>query len=167
MFRKMPLIILIFTCLGTTFAFNCELPTDCRIEVKKYSENELGNEQIRMDKNYYIIKCSVNNRFQFSYKEPVLHKQNEYCLLNTRKNNSTFSDTEIIEFQWPKTNDLQILDRTFNIEKALNYTRYFYYFTDLVFIGLKGIDINLWPKSSVILNSSVNLFFITFTSIRN
>ena len=67
---------IIFACLlvntlriEITSAYDCNLPSDCILETKKYEVNQFGNEKTVCDLDCKEIKCKPDRGFQFRFIE--------------------------------------------------------------------------------------------------
>jgi hypothetical protein len=93
------------------------------------------------------VKCIVKDsgyKFDFDSLNPF-----RSCLINENSNRSE----ERVIIEWPRKNSI-ILDKLFDLPKLLLYLEYFRAYSDLYFVNLKGIAIDLnGTNSGIILNN--------------
>ena len=137
-------LIIVYYCLfsngPTTNAFNCHLPNGCRLErgyiEDNYEMNENGNRF-----NFFIICDIKNDKFVFEFKDPLTFIDGGKCIIEDNHKNK-------IIFRWT-SNDLTILDTTFNFINMLRYISKIKFQTDVHFWSLKGFDLNFLGKKPI------------------
>ena len=140
------------------FTFDCNLPNGCYIQQRKYDINEYSYEKNLFNDNFQAIICTPLRGFQFRFE--VNDMTNKTCIIND------FYKYEVVLFKWPKNRKLIILDKSFNVPNMLEYLTYFYWYINVHFVNLRGIDINLSDTETSIMenNPSVKAFiFIAST----
>ena len=120
---------------------NCSLPNECFIQRINYDSNEFTYEKDIIRIEYYAVKCVIkDSSYKFEFKNLSKLKSCEI--------NSYNKDRVIIES--PRTAPF-VLGRSFDLPNLLTYLKFFNWFTDLYFINLKGIGIDLNNKNDDII----------------
>ena len=136
-------IFLLCLFIQSTNSFNCYLPEKCRLEHVYTNYFDIYEKDTSISETE--ITCDVNDdRFTFRFKEPTPQlNTSEKCFLNY----SSHYNLPSITFKWTSTNEMNILDKRFNITNALRYLNdYFdieeYYIVN--FWDVKGFDVNIF-----------------------
>ena len=140
--------MIVFLCFfihntnGYINRFNCYLPEKCRFE-DVYIDNDSHEKDT--SKTEIKILCDINeDRFTFRFKEPTPQfNTSQKCLFDYRY---PYERSSII-FRYTSTNEMNILDKRFNLTNALRYFNDYFDIKDYYIINfwdLKGFDVNIF-----------------------
>jgi hypothetical protein len=144
-------------------AFNCRLPEKCRIE-NVYSSLHFYYLNQKEFNIYEGVMCDVNEKFEFTFKNPIMTTNDEKCFTDNYFNRYNYFNYVI--FRW--TNDLEILEKRFNFTNLMSYLSFFKPLVHLILWGVKGFDVRFLDENhytsensliSVILLSDCRLNF--------
>ena len=147
MFETVIFIHLTFL-ISTSLAFNCKIPSGCKIGNVHFPASLFGYEKTSVEIKGLL--CEIRDeQFQFNYPMPwpilkPIYKEDlkfeDECNINEHVN---FKD--VIEFRFHNN---FVLNKHFNITNLFSYLSYFRYQTNAIFTNLNGFEIYILNDSN-------------------
>ena len=151
MFEIINFIYLLFLLISMSSAFNCKLPSGCKIGNVHHPFNLFGYEKTSLE--IPGLLCDIRDeQFQFKYPMPwpLLKPYDENDIKPEDQCEIDAKYRSLIEFRFH--NNL-VLNRHFNLTNLLDYLYYFRKYNSAIFVNLNGFELDILNDSNQ--NSSI------------
>ena len=150
--------IVIFTAfiISTSSAFNCKIPSGCKIGNVHYPFGLFGYEKTSIEIEGLL--CEIRDeQFQFNYPMPwpILRPIDNESLTYEDKCEINEHFKNVIEFRFHSN---FVLNKHFNITNLFSYLSYFTYSTNAIFLNINGFELDISTYQNITDETLVDYF---------